>query len=327
MVVSDGTGGERARQGRKFGPAAADYERGRPGWPAAAVEIPAAALELPPGATVVDLGAGTGKLTRLLAARFARVVAVEPLAPMRERLAANLPQVEVRDGTAERLPLAGGEAQAVFVGDAFHWFDGPAALAEAARALAPVAPAGELGAGIVLLWNLPAGPSDPPLPEPARQVLRAAIARGGEPGGPRLERGEWREAFTTSPFRELRHEQVHHEVVRDRDGVIANGLSVSSVAGLPDDDREALRTRLRELLPDTSYRQPLRTDLYWARREATTWCDHCGGRLSEGNHHACTAARALEPPRFCRYCRRRMKVQVLPTGWVASCAAHGPTRS
>ena len=58
-----------------------------------------------------------------------------------------------------------------------------------------------------------------------------------------------------------------------------------------------------------------------------TYCDHCGALLSGGSHEACRAARALEPPRFCPVCRRRMKVQVLPAGWRAVCVEHGVTTS
>jgi hypothetical protein len=53
------------------------------------------------------------------------------------------------------------------------------------------------------------------------------------------------------------------------------------------------------------------------------WCDRCGAALSQGDHAACVAARRFEPPRYCPDCRRRMKVQVLPTGWTATCVAHG----
>jgi SAM-dependent methyltransferase len=311
----EGATSQRARQGRKFGPAVADYERGRPGYPVAAIDAAAGGLGLGPAASVVDLGAGTGKLTRLLAGRFAGVLAVEPLGPMRDRLvAAGLPGVEVLEGSAERLPVADRSVQAIFVAEAFHWFDGPAALAEASRVLTPEG-------GIVLLWNLPAGPWRPPLPEPARELVRTALARGGEPGGPRVARDEWRAAFTGAPFGELRHEQIPHDLVRDRDGVIANAMSISSIAGLPEPDRAELRHRLRELLADTEYRQLLRTELYWAR--LAPWCDRCGGSLADRNHPACAAARELEPPRFCCHCRRRMTVQVLPGGWSASCARHG----
>jgi hypothetical protein len=60
---------------------------------------------------------------------------------------------------------------------------------------------------------------------------------------------------------------------------------------------------------------------------AQVWCDRCGEDAAAGLHAACRAARALEPPRFCPRCRRRMKVQVLPAGWSAVCVEHGETRS
>ncbi|WP_329108633.1 hypothetical protein OG792_08235 [Micromonospora sp. NBC_01699] len=59
---------------------------------------------------------------------------------------------------------------------------------------------------------------------------------------------------------------------------------------------------------------------------AAPWCDRCGRSTGDGSHAACAAARALEPPRFCPQCRRRMKVQVLPTGWSAVCVEHGELR-
>ncbi|WP_435823485.1 hypothetical protein [Micromonospora echinofusca] len=59
---------------------------------------------------------------------------------------------------------------------------------------------------------------------------------------------------------------------------------------------------------------------------SAAWCDRCGEAVAAGSHDGCAAARALEPPRFCAYCRRRMKVQVLPVGWAAVCVAHGETR-
>ncbi len=61
--------------------------------------------------------------------------------------------------------------------------------------------------------------------------------------------------------------------------------------------------------------------------ETAAWCDRCGGPAAEGPHDACAAARALEPPRYCPACRRRMKVQVVPTGWTATCVEHGTRTS
>ena len=120
----------------------AAYERGRPGYPRAAVDF-LARLRLGPGRTVVDLAAGTGKLTRLLLATGAEVVAVEPVAEMRAALPAGARTV---DGTAEAMPLTTASADAVAVAQAFHWFDGDAALAEIHRVLRP-------GGALALVWN------------------------------------------------------------------------------------------------------------------------------------------------------------------------------
>jgi ubiquinone/menaquinone biosynthesis C-methylase UbiE len=100
-----------------------------------------------PGRRVLDLAAGTGKLTRLLVPTGAQVVAVEPVAGMRDRLLAALAgQVDVRDGTAESIPVEDASVDAVTVAQAFHWFDPPRALAELARVLRP-------GGHLFLVWN------------------------------------------------------------------------------------------------------------------------------------------------------------------------------
>lgn len=131
-------------QARSFGRVAGTYQRVRPGYPPAAVEW---LLEQAPGRRVVDLAAGTGKLTQVLVASGADVVCVEPDANMRAELERALPGVPALDGSAEALPLADAGADAVCVAQAFHWFDAGAALTEIARVLVP---GGVLG----LLWNL-----------------------------------------------------------------------------------------------------------------------------------------------------------------------------
>ncbi|HVV90382.1 MAG TPA: class I SAM-dependent methyltransferase [Solirubrobacterales bacterium] len=137
-----GTHGDKATRARSFGAAAEVYERARPGYPDEAVD-----WLLPEGArTVLDLGAGTGKLTRALVARGLEVVAVEPLVEMRESLAAALPEVRAVAGTAEEIPLADGSVDAITVAQAWHWVDPEQATAEAARVLRP---GGTLG----LIWN------------------------------------------------------------------------------------------------------------------------------------------------------------------------------
>ncbi|HTT52911.1 MAG TPA: class I SAM-dependent methyltransferase [Streptosporangiaceae bacterium] len=137
-------GGERRReQATSFGTAAGAYERGRPPYPAEAID-----WLLPPGAArVLDLGAGTGKLTRALLGRGLDVAAVEPLAGMRDELARAVPGAAVRAGTAEHIPLPDGSVDAVLVAQAWHWVDPARAVPEVARVLAP---GGQLG----LLWNV-----------------------------------------------------------------------------------------------------------------------------------------------------------------------------
>lgn len=127
-----------------------DYERGRPGYPEQVAEL----AGLPSSATVLDLAAGTGKLTRLLVTKFARVVAVEPDARMRRALGASCPECEVVDGSAEQIPLAVDSVDGVFVAQAFHWFDTEAALTEIARVLRP-------RGALVVMWNVPGGPTAP----------------------------------------------------------------------------------------------------------------------------------------------------------------------
>lgn len=139
-----------------------DYERGRPGWPPEVVDIPG----LPSAANVLDLGAGTGKLTRLLVASFGRVVAVEPAEAMRRLLVSLCPEAEVLAGSAEEIPLANGSVDAVFAAEAFHRFEGERALAEIARVLRP-------RGVLVLLWNLRAIETPP---SPCRQIARKVAA-------------------------------------------------------------------------------------------------------------------------------------------------------
>ena len=109
---------------------AEEYELGRPEYPPAVAGALTAELGLRPGAAVLDLAAGTGKLSRaLLAAGLGVVVRRAPAAPLRERLAASVGAERVLDGLAEAIPLPDGAVAAVTVADAIHWFDHARALA------------------------------------------------------------------------------------------------------------------------------------------------------------------------------------------------------
>lgn len=117
-----------------FGASAATYDRLRPGYPKAAIDwaIGAAAV-----ATAADLGAGTGRLTALLCERGMEVIALEPDVEMAKLLTARLPQVRAEIATAEHMPLPDASVDAVFIGQAFHWFSRPEADREIARVLRP----------------------------------------------------------------------------------------------------------------------------------------------------------------------------------------------
>src|SRR5437016_4501937 len=133
------------RQARaaSFGSAAGAYERGRPPYPPEAIDwlLPAGA------ARVLDLGAGTGKLTRQLTGRGLDLTAVEPSEGMREQLRRAVPGVRALAGTAEQIPLPDLSVDAVLVAQAWHWMDPAVAVPEVARVLRP---GGQLG----LLWNI-----------------------------------------------------------------------------------------------------------------------------------------------------------------------------
>jgi SAM-dependent methyltransferase len=134
--------GTREERSLSFGSEAAAYERGRPSYPPEAID-----WLLPPDARdVLDLGAGTGKLTTRLVERGLKVIAVDPIAEMLELLTSALPETPALLGTAEHIPLPDNSVDAVLVAQAWHWFDPEQAIAEVARVLRP---GGRLG----LVWN------------------------------------------------------------------------------------------------------------------------------------------------------------------------------
>ena len=242
----------------KFGRSAREYELGRPTWPAELIDRPAVDLELGPESTVLDLGAGTGKLTRDLVPRFGRVIAVEPDAAMLAVLEEIVPDVEARIGPAEAIPLPDDSVDAVFTAEAFHWYASDETVAEIARVLRP-------RGGLVIFFNFDFGDPVPPMGEEVDRVLDVAFAKGGSPGIGKVLSGFWREPIAKAGFEPLREAESERRVTRTRDQWVANMLSVSSIAALPDADRVALARRLRELVPDVEYRWTIRTAVYWTR--------------------------------------------------------------
>lgn len=223
---------EQAQTG--FGRAAEAYDRGRPEYPPEAVDWLTDRLGLQSGRVVVDVGAGTGKLTRALVPTEARLIAVEPVENMRAVLGRRLPEVEVLAGSAEEIPLAAESADAIVVGQAFHWFDGPKAMLEFDRVLRP---AGRLG----LIWNR----------RDHRQELEQAIDaiitpyRGSTPA---YRSKEWQSAFGEgSSFTLTDQVEIPFVQTLDEDGFVDRLMSISFIAALDDAERRAVEARLRAL--------------------------------------------------------------------------------
>jgi SAM-dependent methyltransferase len=255
---------------RGFSAEAQAYDRARPTYPPDAVAWLTEALRIGPGRRIVDLAAGTGKFTDLIAGSGADLIAVEPVAAMRRQLRLRLPVVPVLAGTAEALPFAAGSVDAVVVAQAFHWFDADRAMAELNRV---VRPGGRLG----LVWNARdrgVGWVDQ-VWSVMDQVERAAPWRdhrdgtGGPAGGRWSERGlaghdGWA-PFTEATFRHV--QQATHEDIVDRI------RSVSHVAALQPASQEAVLGEIRAILrdhPDTRARPilpiPYRVDAMYTER-------------------------------------------------------------
>jgi ubiquinone/menaquinone biosynthesis C-methylase UbiE len=245
----------------KFGQAAREYELGRPVWPGGLIDRVAADLELGPDATVLDLGAGTGKLTRDLVTRFGRVIAVEPDDAMRGVLEGVVPDAEALAGRAEAIPVADYSVDAVFTAEAFHWYASDETAAEIVRVLRPQG-------GLAIFFNVDFGEPEPQMGEEVDRVLDVAFAKGGSPGIGKALSGFWREPVAKAGFEPLREAESERWVARTRDQWVANMLSVSSIAALPAADREELAVRLRGLVPDVEYRWRIRTAVYWTRLAA-----------------------------------------------------------
>jgi SAM-dependent methyltransferase len=231
-----------------FGNLAQTYHRVRPPYSQAALDRAQAMLELEPDAHVLDLAAGTGRLTHELAKRFTHVVAVEPDDDMRALIADG----EVLAGTAEEIPLAASSVDAVFVGEAFHWFDAPVAIAEIERVLRP-------RGGLALIsshwWE-----TEPPLPEPALELLSvpylSSLPERREP---------WDGTFAGSAFEPLQKERFDEEGPLLEPAPLLELLSTTSaIAALPEPERAALVAAVLPLL-EGPYRLPVQVELKWSR--------------------------------------------------------------
>jgi SAM-dependent methyltransferase len=237
-----------------YGVAADAYERARPDYPEQLLDALTAELGLGPSSVVVELGAGTGKFTRLLAPRVGTLIATEPIAAMRRHLA-SVPCV-VMAATAEAVPLADQSVDAVVAATSFHWFDADLALAEAHRVLRP-------SGGLGLAWNNP----DRRVDWVARVWGAVDEFRGSVPTN--LDE-RWQQAFEQGErFGPLKVVRFAHSVTLSRDDLLARVASVSFVAALPADERRALLKRITGSIEDLAscgdLTLPYRSEVYLCR--------------------------------------------------------------
>lgn len=220
---------------RGYTSASDNYQRGRPEYPEALGAWLGDALGVRAGSRVVDLGAGTGKFTKLLARTGAALTAIEPVDAMRAKITDGLPGVRALAGTAEAMPLQDGEADIVICAQAFHWFANAQALREIHRVLRP---GGRLG----LVWNVR---------DESRDWVAAIteIITPYEGDAPRYYKGTWKQPFESqSLFGPLQRTVLPHSHVGTFEQVVIDrNLSVSFIAALPEAERQSVAGRLHAL--------------------------------------------------------------------------------
>jgi len=228
-----------------FGNLAETYDRVRPPYSRVLLDRAQEVLELDEQSRILDLGAGTGRVTRELARRFEHVVAVEPDERMRAL------HGEAIEGSAEAIPLEDASVDAVFVGEAFHWFDTLAAIGELARVLRP-------RGGLAIFWTH-WWETEPPLPERALELLREPYQRFATQRNP-----PWDDRFTDSPFESLRYERHEEAMVVEPDELLELYSTTSSLAAISREEREQLFAAVRPSLAGP-YSLPLKHELTWTR--------------------------------------------------------------
>jgi SAM-dependent methyltransferase len=254
---------ERLLHASSFGAAAAAYAEHRPDYAQAAV---CWALEPAPGPRVLDLGAGTGKLTATLVALGAEVIAVEPDPAMLTELRRALPAVRALPGSAEAIPLPDASVDAVLAGHALHWFDMAAAGPEMARVLVP----GGILAG---LWNV--------IDNRVEWVAGLERVSGSAAIGPRDTLSSWRAATANAHlpniglvarFGSPEQAEFPHGQRRTADSLVATIATRSGVLVMPAQEQEATLGRIRAVLasrPETArgeFTLPLLTGVLRVRR-------------------------------------------------------------
>jgi len=214
---------------RSFGEVAEAYQQARPTYPTHAVRW---LLDVAPGREVLDLAAGTGKLTRVIAEQGCSVTAVEPLDEMRAQLQHAYPNVRAVAGSAEQIPLEDDSVDAVLVGQAFHWFDPERALPEIDRVLRPW---GVLG----LLWNI----RDDSIGWVAE--LSSSLAVGRDVLS-QVDGSDWVPVEEHPRFGEVERRDFPNPTPFDAARLVTWAASTSHFATMPPGERESTLQRVQE---------------------------------------------------------------------------------
>lgn len=241
----------------------AEYERARPTYPLSAVKEIIGGVA-PTTLPVLDLACGTGKLTHeLVKFSLPALEALEPSVAMREFFQAKFPALTVREGTASHIPAADGTFAAIFVGQAFHWFDTEEALCEMHRVLRP-------GGKLALIWNL----EDDSVPWVKK--VRGEYERYDQVA-PQFRRGTWRNVWkgelARSLFKEPMEKEFTHSLMMDHQRVWERVKSKSYIGILPADEQERLKACIDRILqahigapgPEFPYPQKTTTFIAWKR--------------------------------------------------------------
>jgi ubiquinone/menaquinone biosynthesis C-methylase UbiE len=218
---------------RSFDQVAELYERARPTYPEEAVDWLAARLRIGPPSTVLDLGAGTGKLTRALVPRARRVIAVEPGPEMLAQLRRAVPEADAMLGAAESIPLPPDAVDAVVCGQSFHWFRTDEALREIRRVL-------RANGGLGLIWNR--RDPDDPIQKEITKLLEPFVP----PGRPAIEASV--AGLVERTFGEVARHTVQFDEQLAADAVVRRIASTSFVAAASESERSELEGALRALV-------------------------------------------------------------------------------
>ncbi|CAF0789586.1 unnamed protein product [Rotaria sp. Silwood1] len=241
-----------------FEQAATIYEQARPSYPNEVIDLIKSLYNKPN--KIIDLGAGTGKLTRLLGLIDAReIIAIEPVSKMRENLK-NIPLItKIIDATAEHIPFEDNTIDIILCGQSFHWFANYHALIGLNRVLKP-------DGLLILVWNL-ADNRESPWAKNISEYVDSFRSKET----PRYKTMEWRKVFDDQNlFSSLQHKQFSHKQRVTRDLAINRLLSISFIAALSSEQQKEIIEQIRKISENVEEIQGLEefdlnyfTDVYW----------------------------------------------------------------